>query len=231
MTNSSLFSKPFQNLNVNFMTSDTAIASAVEERLTFVHAPTPPRSTRKYVFARRKPKDRSSKVKLYLYSSDLEDLILAAKPKKIKHKLSFKMSTNSLEVKRKSPFYVGICAESEIKKTFFGYQVYVDHPATFKGRIRICCEAGNECVLLPPLEDPEFTFKEAVTELPPGVLTLSVGRTADQEKSEFETITINRGDETLLSIKQTREEEFEVDCREPFTPFQAFCAICVLTSR
>jgi hypothetical protein len=211
------------------LTPAAADAAAAQGRYQRVHAQTPPCGPAQYIFARRKPKDRSAKPRYYLYSADGEDLIASAKSRKAKGRLAFKVSTNALDIKKKSPFFVGLCAESESRRTFFGYKAFPGLPAAFHGTVRICCDRGSECVVLPPAGDPDYAFPELPgAEFPAGVQSLSVARAADGDR---ESVTIARRDEVAMIVRQTGEDEFAVDCRAPFTPFQAFCAACVLTTR
>jgi hypothetical protein len=166
-----------------------------------------------------------------MFSGDEEDLILSATCKKVKGRTVFKISSNSKWIKKKSPFYVGFCAEGSAKKTYIAYKIG-SRPDNCVGCMQIVADVGTEHVTLPPVANPDFAFSEdPAFPIPSDALTLSVTRGPAAEQPEFEQIGLFLRDESFMSAVQVAEDEYSLDVGNPLSQFQAFCIVCVLTHK
>ncbi|OHT13339.1 hypothetical protein TRFO_16543 [Tritrichomonas foetus] len=187
------------------------------------------------LYTRRKPKGKKTKQKFYFFTEDTENLIVAATVKKNKGTI-YKFSTSSKDVKRKSPFYVGLCSDAQTKKVFIGAKSYPEKPGLLFNSIRITTgdeEVGDPIILAPP-SDQDFRFPETPeTPLPNDAFFLVAKKINDitnVTNPEYYTVQVLLGEETVLSLHQIAEDEFEAEISYPLSLFQAFCIACTLTN-
>ena len=196
------------------------------QKREYVYSPIESGAVERFVFARRKPKERGDKPKFYFYTPDLQDLVICASAKKVKSGSSFKISTNSKEIKKKNCFYVGLCSDFQTRKQFVAYKIDPKKPNLFMSAVKIVLTGGSGVVLLAPANaKADFQFptdpdqqkmdKDLVWEI----------RT-DGESS----VRLRRGGKNLLTIVQTDSDEFEVEVAGPMSIFQAFCVTCIVVS-
>lgn len=212
---------------------DPALEQVAAEKRNFIHKQIPSGSSEKVVFSRRKPKERGARPKFYFFSADHENLLVCATAKKLKNGTTFKMSTSSKDIKKKSTFYVGLCSDFQQKNQFIGYKVFPERPNLFISVIRTCCDI-EQVHLTPSNAKPDFQFPptdslDEKAKIP--TLTYGVEDAADSEETGFQSIVVKtKKDEPILTITQKAAEEYEVDIRGPMSIYQAFCATCVLTA-
>lgn len=205
--------------------------TAGSQRCLQVHAALPGHAHAPYIYTRRKPKGRWAKRKFYMFSGDEEDLILSSTCKKVRGRTVFKVSSNSKWIKKKSPFYVGFCAEGGVKKTFIAYATG-SRPDVCVGCAQIVVETGMEHVTLPPESTPDFAFSEdPAVMIPSDAVTLTISRGPAAEHSDFEQIGVFLREESLMSIVQVAEDEYRFDMSGHLSQFLGFCIICVLTHK
>ena len=211
-------------------------AKYASEQRSWVHEQVPNNQTFKCIFSRRKPKVKKQKTKFYFYSEDTEELILAATSKKSKG-LTYKISSNSKDIKRKSMFFIGLCSDVQTKKIFLGTKSFPEKPGVPIPTIRFDTSndwtTGNKVMIAPP-EAKDFQFPtEIEAHAPEGAFSLNAKILQDTANADKEFINISvtfRNDETALKMHQIAEDEFEVEMTYPLSIFQSFCLACVLTN-
>ena len=187
----------------------------------------------KFVFARRKPRERGQRPKFYFYTPDLEDLVICASAKRVKGGTAFKVSTNSQDIKRKNAFYVGLCTDAQSKRQFIGYKVFPDNRTAFIPAVKILVDQveGNSIFLAPSKARENYQFPEDPEALEKLYgMSVTVSDPAPDPENEFSTIYVRHGDEDSIVITQVAKSEFEVDVQGPVSIFQAFCVTCILTA-
>jgi hypothetical protein len=204
-----------------------------EDARARIHLPVAGNSAETFIFARRKPKDRGAKPKFYFFTSDEDTLVVAATAKKVKSRLLFKISASSKDIKKKSPCYLGLCSEGTVKKTYTGYKVLPARPTQFITTVKIITDVEPEQVLLPPPGKSEFAFPDSPdVPLPSDVVTLSCVHDKDTTllaDPSYEQMRLLTKDTQVMFMKQSAVDEFEIEVRNPLSPYQAFCIACVLT--
>ena len=188
--------------------------------------------TERFVFARRKPRERGQKPKFYFYTEDLEDLVICASAKKVKNGTTFKVSTNAQDIKKKNSFYIGLCTDAQSKRQFIGYKVFREKPNAFFPAVKISLDQteGNSIFLAPSKAKADWQFPEDDSSDKLYGMSVVVSDPAPDPENEFTTIYVKHDDEDAVVITQVASAEFNVEVMGPLSIFQAFCITCILTA-
>lgn len=188
------------------------------------------------VFAKR-AKQRGQRPKFFFYSEDHEDLIICASVKKVKGGMCYKASLSAKDIKRKSPWFVGI--NQEIKKYFYGDGALPSQTSNLFNSIKIFLgetKRDGIITLAPPNAFENLSWSQetndttSTSQEQEGTISIQMKPSVDVVSADpsYLNITVVYGSNICMSMKQIAEEEFQITINYPLSIYQAFCIACSL---
>ena len=191
----------------------------------------------KGIFCKRKDR-QTKKIKYYLYTEDMETLIMAAE-KKQEMRLAYIISMDANKITKESTFYLGIFKQD--KKTefiTFSWHPHVDdskrimvylkrHESSSQSRGIGSIKQFNDDILIPILGKAVLLGDGAAID------PIEISEKSLKLIGSTEIITVEDGSSVVnhiikydnnvcMSFYQTNEEEFQITVLYPLSLFQAF---------